>query len=311
MKKKIVFIVGPTATGKTDIALILAKALRTEIISCDAMQVYQELSLLTAKPSPQVLKTIKHHLVDIVSVEEDCDVFHFRKKVLSSIVSMERRKKIPLIVGGSGLYMSILLDGIFEEERRGRNLSMRKKIEDEMKTQGPGLVYERLKIVDPCSAAKIHANDTRRIIRALEVFEVYGKPISELHPKREGLWDSHDVRIFALAMKREDLYARINRRVDCLFDQGVVDEVRSIQDKKISQTASGMIGLKEIQMLLNGDLDEEEAKELIKRNTRRYAKRQLTWFRKEKRITWIDVSPGEAPHAIATKILTCLGASYA
>ncbi|MFA6378260.1 MAG: tRNA (adenosine(37)-N6)-dimethylallyltransferase MiaA [Candidatus Omnitrophota bacterium] len=310
MKPKLIFIVGPTAVGKTDIAFILAKILKTEIVSCDAMQVYKEFSLLTARPSSKILKAIKHHLVGVVSVKENCDVFSFRKRVLSIIAGMERKKKIPLIVGGSGLYMSILLDGIFKEEQGGRHLAIRKKIEEEISRLGAEVVYERLKAVDPLSAAKIHVHDTRRMIRALEVFEIYGKPISELHRERQGLWESHDVKVFALSMKREDLYARINHRVDTIFDQGVVQEVKKIQNKEISQTASGIIGLKEIQLFLDGVLTQEQVKEEIKKNTRHYAKRQLTWFRKDKRLTWIDRGPSEDSREIAERILKYTGEEH-
>ncbi|MCX5681106.1 MAG: tRNA (adenosine(37)-N6)-dimethylallyltransferase MiaA [Candidatus Omnitrophica bacterium] len=188
LKKELIFIVGPTAVGKTDIALALAKILKTEIISCDAMQVYKEFSVLTAKPSAKVLASIKHHLVNTISAKDNFDVFTFRTKVLEAISSIEKRKKIPLIVGGSGLYMSVLLDGIFEEKQSGRNLKIRENIEREIKEKGQEAVYQRLSEVDPKAAAKIHIHDTRRIVRALEVFEAYGKPISELHRKREGLF---------------------------------------------------------------------------------------------------------------------------
>ena len=303
MKKKLFFIVGPTAAGKTETALALAKILKTEIISCDAMQVYKEVSILTAKPSAQALKKIKHHLVGNVSVKENFDVFTFRKKVLKAIAEIEKKKKIPLIVGGSGLYMSILLDGIFEEKDQGRNLKVRKKIEQEIKDKGREAVYQRLEEVDPVSAAKIHINDTRRIVRALEVFEVYGKPMSLLCPKREGLFEKYDVKVFVITMKREDLYQRINARVDKMFEEGAVEEVKRLRKKKISQTASGIIGLKEIRMLFEDKISKDEAKELIKKNTRHYAKRQLTWFRKDKRLTWVEVTPGESPVQNVKKIM--------
>jgi tRNA dimethylallyltransferase len=302
VRKKLLFIVGPTASGKTDIALALAKTLKTEIISCDAMQVYKEVSILTAKPSTQALKKIKHHLVGNVSIKENFDVFTFRKKVLKAIAEIEKKRKIPLIVGGSGLYMSILLDGIFEEKDQGRNLKVRKKIEQEIHDKGREAVYQRLKEVDPAAAAKIHVNDTRRVVRALEVFEVYGKPMSLLRPKREGLWSKYDVSVFVVSMKRDDLYERINARVDKMFESGAVEEVKRLKRKKISQTASGIIGLKEIRMFLDDKISEDEAKELIKRNTRHYAKRQLTWFRKDKRLTWVEIMPGESSEKIVKQL---------
>lgn len=303
MKKKLIFIVGPTASGKTDIALALAKILKTEIISCDAMQVYKEVSILTAKPLASALKKIKHHLIGEISVNKNFDVFMFRKKVLRAISFIERKRKIPVIVGGSGLYMSILLDGIFEEENQGRNLKIRKKIEKQIMDKGREAVYQRLKNVDPASAAKIHMNDTRRLVRALEVFEVYGKPMSELRPKREGLWEKYDISVFVLSPDRDILYDRINRRVDKMFTAGAVPEVKHLKKMKISQTASGIIGLKEIQMFLNGKFSRDEAKDLIKKNTRHYAKRQLTWFRKDKRLMWIEIAPNAHPRQIVKRIL--------
>lgn len=310
MKKKIFFIVGPTAIGKTEIACALAQKIDAEIISCDAMQVYKEISLLNAKPDPAILKKVKHHLISAISVTEDFDVFTFRKKVLRAIGAIEKKKKVPLIVGGSGLYMAILLDGIFEEEHRGRNLRTRKKIEQEIKKNGLMASYERLKKADPRSAEKIHPHDMRRIVRALEVFDVYGKPISALHPKRKGLWNSHDVMIFALTMERPSLYARINDRVEQMFAHDVVGEVKKAGRKKISQTASGIIGLKEIQMLLKGKLDQETAKDLIKRNSRHYAKRQLTWFRKDKRLKWVQIEEKGDLSLAVKNILKQIGASH-
>jgi len=303
MRKKLIFIVGPTASGKTDIAVLLAKQLRAEIISCDAMQVYKEISLLTAKPSSSTLKAVKHHLVNTVSIQDDFDVFTFRKKALAAIARVESRKKIPLVVGGSGLYMSILLDGIFEETSGGRNLAVRQRIEEEIKAQGAEVVYARLKQVDPVSAAKIHFHDTRRMVRALEVYEVHGKPISALHPKRQGLWETHDVVVFAISFERDILYTRINARVEKMFENGVVAEVKKVLKKSISQTAQGIIGLKEIQMLLKGELAESRAREIIQQNTRRYAKRQLTWFRKDKRLTWIMAEAQDSASVLAQKIL--------
>lgn len=303
MKKKLIFIVGPTASGKTDIALILARQLKAEIISCDAMQVYKEVSILTAKPSGEALKSVKHHLINTVSVRRDFDVAAFRKKTLAAIASVERRGKIPLIVGGSGLYMSILLDGIFEDQGTHRDLAVRERIEKDIKTQGVEAVYARLQEVDPVSAAKIHLHDIRRIVRALEVYTTHGKPISALHQDRCGLWQTHDVDIFAISFARGILYERINARVLDMFRQGVIDEVQKVLKKSVSQTASGIIGLKEIQSFLQGRMTQEQTVEMIQRNTRRYAKRQLTWFRKDTRLTWIEADFHETAESVAKKIL--------
>ncbi len=307
MRKKLIFIVGPTASGKTDVALYLAKRLNAEIVSCDAMQVYKEISILTAKPSVQDLRSVKHHLINTISVSEDFDVSIFRSKVLAAIRAIERKKKIPLIVGGSGLYMAILLDGIFKEKHSSCSAIVRQRIEQEIEEFGLEAVYARLQRVDPASAVKIHIHDTRRIIRALEVYETQGKPISILQQKRKGLWSTHDVAAFVISFDRDVLYARINARVEQMFAAGVVDEVQGARKKSMSQTASGIIGLKEIGQLLEGKITQTQAKETIQRNTRRYAKRQLTWFRKDPRLTWVKAGAREDAGQITDKILDILG----
>jgi len=303
IKKKIIFIVGPTAVGKTDVAFWLAKRLKTEIVSCDAMQAYREVSILTGKPSCRMLKTVKHHLIDAVSVTKNFDVFIFRKKALRAIRAIERKKMIPVVVGGSGLYMSALLDGIFEEEHRGRNLEVRKKIEENIQSKGKEKMFERLRKIDPMSASRIHINDVRRLVRALEVFEIYGKPISQLQPNREGLWDKYNVRIFMLNRDRDKLYDRINKRVDKMFKAGALKEIKKIKQKKISQTARGIIGLKETFTFLGGGHDLEKIKESIKKNTRNFAKRQLTWFRRDQRLKWINIKESDTAKSIREEIL--------
>ncbi len=305
-KKKLFFIVGPTAIGKTEIAFWLAKKFKTEIISCDAMQVYKEISILSGKPPQKFLKSIKHHLIDVISINKNFDVFIFRKMVLSAIKAIERKNKIPIIVGGSGLYMSILLDGIFEGGQQAKNLDVRKRIEQRIKENGKEAVYEYLKKVDPTSASKIHINDTKRVVRCLEVFETYGKPISAFHQKREGLWSKYDISIFMLDRVREDLYRRIDTRVDQMINAGALKEIKGIRRKKMSQTARSIIGVKEFLAFLNGDYDLEKTKYFIKRNTRHFAKRQLTWFRKDKRLTWITVDKEATTKEIGSKILDFL-----
>jgi tRNA dimethylallyltransferase len=163
--------------------------------------------------------------------------------------------------------------------------------------------FSKVQEIDPKSAANIHAHDARRLARALEVFEIYGKPISELHAQRQGLWGRYDIRLFALTRSREELYQRINARVRQMFDEGVAQEIQKASRKKFSRTAQGMIGVKEIQAFLKGESTQAQAEELIQRNTRHFAKRQMTWFRKEKRLEWIDVGAQETAQAVAQKIL--------
>ncbi len=302
-QNKIIFIVGPTAVGKTDVACYLARKLNAEIVSCDAMQVYKEVSILTGKPSLRMLSETKHHLIDVVSISRNFDVVTFRKKALMAISSIHKKKKTAIVVGGSGLYMSVLLDGIFEEEHQERNLEIRRKIQADIKREGKEEVFKYLKRIDPLSASKIHINDTRRTIRAIEVYEVYGKPISMLQPNRQGLWNQCDIDIFALDRKRDELYEIINKRVDKMFRAGAAKEIRNIQNKRISRTAKGIIGLKEVRSYIDGDVSLIETKQCIQKNTRNFAKRQLTWFRRDKRINWISVDENSTVKNIGKIIL--------
>jgi len=304
-KKKIVFIVGPTAVGKTEVGCILAQKLKTEVISCDAMQVYKEISILSGKASKEALKKVKHHLIDTISVKDEFDVFQFYQNTLKVIEKILKKEMAPIIVGGSGLYMSILLDGIFEE-KVAPDIALRKKIEDMIQAKGRDWAFEKVKKIDPKMAAKIHPNDLRRMVRILEVYEIYKKPISDLHEKRQGLWGKYDVQIFALTRNREELYENINKRVDQMFQEGAVDEIKNLRQRKLSRTAQGIIGVKEIQALLKGQELEEQTKEIIKRNTRHFAKRQMTWFRKDKRLTWIEIKDKDTAKQVARKVFAMI-----
>ena len=299
--KKIIFIVGPTSVGKTALSAVLARKLKAEVISCDSMQVYKEISVVNNKPPKKLLKEVPHHLVGILSIRKDFDVAAFRKKTREVIRRIQEKSKIPLIVGGSGLYVKILLDGIFE--KNAKNEGLRRTLEAEAKEKGSQVLHEQLKKVDPKAASKIHPHDTKRIIRALEVFLLTKKPISKLQKTRQGLWGNYDIRVFFLDRERDELYRRIDGRVEEMFEQGLVEEIKGLSDEKWSKTAGAMIGLKEVRGFLSGEYGLERAKELMKQNTRRYAKRQLTWFRRDERFKRIPVGEKETPKDIAEKIL--------
>ena len=297
--KKIIFIVGPTAIGKSEVATLIAKKIPSEIISCDSMQIYKEIQIASNKPSLKIREDIVHHLLDIVSVTQKFDVASFNQLARQVIETIHSRNRLPLVVGGSGLYMQILLDGIFEE--RMENLSLREELLERAQDQGPEKLYHELKLKDPAAAAKLHPNDLKRVVRALEVCLSQQGPISQLQKKRQGLWGHCDIKIFGLNCERKSLYQIINQRVDRMFEQGLIDEIQAIEDLPLSQTAQGIIGIKEVRGFLDGDYSLEEAKELMKRNTRRLAKRQLTWFRKEKRIQWFETDNTSLDH-IAERI---------
>jgi tRNA dimethylallyltransferase len=303
-KKRIIFLVGPTAVGKTQVAIRLAKKLNAEIIGCDSMQAYKGMDVLTSMPSPALRKKIPHHLIRFQSPEKEYDVSRYRSQALKKIREIIKKKKTPLFTGGTGHYMSILVDGLFQA--RAQDKRIRARLYKEAQDKGSLFLYARLKKVDPLAAGKIHPHDTKRIIRALEVFEVTGRPISELQQQRTGLWDKYDIRIFSLNIQRDKLYERIDRRVEKMFSRGAVSEAKRLLKKKLSRTASYAIGLRELKGYFDGLYNLDEAKRLMQRNTRRLAKRQLTWFRKDKRIQWIEVADNEKPREIARRIWSAL-----
>jgi len=299
-KPEIIFLVGPTSVGKTQTAVNLAKKIDAEIISCDSMQIYKGMDILTSKPPAALRKKAKHHLISMASPEKEYNVARYRQDALKKIKEIIKKGKTPLFVGGTGLYMSILLEGIFKAKTENKNI--RKKLYQQAETKGSSYLYKRLQRVDPLAALKIHPNDTRRIVRALEVFEETGKPISYLQKERRGLSDEYAVRIFCLNMERQKLYQRIERRIDAMFNQGLLSEVRRLLKLKLSKTAKFAIGIKELKDYLDGLYALEEAKRLMNKNTRNYAKRQLTWFRKDKRIEWLEVRDKEPPASVANRI---------
>lgn len=299
--QKIIFIVGPTAVGKSEIAYSLAQRFNGEIISCDSMQVYREITIATNKPSREILDSIPHHLIDVVSVREEFDVMRFNSLASEAIRGIHARGRLPIVVGGSGLYMQILLDGIFENSPQNKDL--REALEFQAKTRGNQFLYDQLKANDPQAAARIHPNDLRRMVRALEVCMTLQRPISQLQKERHGLWGKFDIRALALTMDRKELCDRINERVEEMFERGIVEEMRKLDGIPLSLTAQGIIGVGEIRAYLKGEYDQEKAKDLMKLNTRQLAKRQLTWFRKEKRLRWIEVKKDDTIEGIVMHVM--------
>jgi len=297
IKKRIIFIVGPTGVGKSEIAVQLAKRINAEIISCDSMQIYKKINIISQKPSWVTRKAVKHHLLDIISPREEYNVADYQKQALLKIKDILRKRKVPLFVGGTGFYTSVLLDGIFEDGTKSNKT--RERLYRQAEKYGKKKLYARLIKVDPEAASRIHPNDLRRLVRALEVYETAKIPISELQKKRKGIAEDFDVRIICLNRDRGELYKRIDLRVDRMFRQGLVAEVKRLLRLKLSRSASAAIGIKEIKGFLNGQYDLAEARRLIKRNSRHYAKRQLTWFRRDKRVKWINIKRRESVRDIA------------
>lgn len=296
----IVFIVGPTAVGKSRVGYLLAKDIGAEIISCDSMQVYKEISILSDKPSGDVCKEVQHHLVDIISVKDGFDVCQYVRLALKAIEEVQSKGNIPIIVGGSGLYVQALLDGIFKDVKGDD--SVRTRLFDESQKHGVDYLHDKLKEVDPVSAENIHPNNLKRVVRALEVNELKGERFSELKHNRKGLWGTKPILIFGLNCDRSYLYQRVEKRVDQMFESGLVDEIRDLQDVPLSQTAQYLIGIREVQAYLKEECSLEEAKILIKQKTRNYVKRQLTWFRKDKRIQWFDLDDALSIETVVERI---------
>ncbi|MDP2939723.1 MAG: tRNA (adenosine(37)-N6)-dimethylallyltransferase MiaA [Candidatus Omnitrophota bacterium] len=301
MLNKVLFLVGPTAVGKTGVALELSKKIPLEVISCDSMQIYKELNIISNKPQQKILKRMPHHLINVVSVKREYNVADFREQALKAIKAIHKKDKIPLIVGGSGLYMSLILDGIFRGAKK--DLQFRSLLNQQAKIYGSLYLHNRLKKIDPQAAQIIHPNDLKRIIRALEVYELTKQPISNLKSERKGIWGKFDIQIFGLLCEREELHNRINARVEIMFRAGLLKEIKAVLKKTLSLTSSYCLGIREIKGYFAGQYDLAEAKRLIKQNSRRYAKRQMTWFRKDKRINWIKITNDDTPKNIAKRIL--------
>jgi len=280
----IIFLVGPTASGKTKLSLKLARKLNAEIVSCDSMCVYKGMDILTSKPSKADLKKVRHHLIDIISPEKEFSVAEYRKMALDKIEDILKRGKTPLFVGGSGLYVKAVTDGLFPSAEK--DLKFRKLQEVLAKKYGRGYLYKKLKRIDPDRAGKIHPNDLRRVIRALEIYHTEKRKPSELNSNTEPL--KYDFKIFGLAVERSELYKNIDDRVDEMFKKGIAGEVKKLSKKTLSMTAGKALGYGEVLGYLKGRYSLEEAKELLKKNTRHFAKRQLTWFRPDRRIHWLS-----------------------
>lgn len=295
MKKKIIVISGPTGIGKSKVAVELAKKLgNAEIISSDSMQIYKEMSIGTAKVTNEEMSGIKHHMIDEVSIHDNFSVYDYQKKTKKLISDMNKRGTIPIIIGGTGLYINSLLYKLdFSSEAEDKEL--REKLNKEAELYGKEYLYNKLKELDPEYAEKLSVNDTFRIIRALEVIYKSGNKYSEENKNFREYNDEYDKLIYILQTDRDLLYDRINKRVDKMFAAGLLDEVKDIiKDMSSEEIASNRallaIGYKELISYLQGEITYERAVDLIKQKSRNYAKRQLTWFRRESEANYIDVN---------------------
>lgn len=277
----LIILTGPTAVGKTELSLKLAERIKAEIVSADSMQVYKYMDIGTAKPSPEERQLIPHHLLDLVEPDQDFSVADYQRYFEKAVASIYAKGKLPLLTGGTGLYIRACIQGF--DLIPGEPLpELRRKLKEQIEEYGPGYLYQSLQDVDPEAAAKIHPNDHRRVIRALEVFLSTGTPISQLQRNRNSN-SKFKVVYILLNRDRNELYNRIEKRVEQMIDAGLIEEVDSLLKKGFSPQLKPMqsLGYKQICRYLNQTCSLEDAIISIKQETRRYAKRQLTWFRKE------------------------------
>ena len=272
-------IVGPTAVGKTALSLLLAERLGAEIISLDSMAVYREMDIGTAKVPLEERNGIPHHMIDIVDPSEDYSLAQYVREARDKIDEIQLRGKKVLFVGGTPLYLKGMLRGIFEGPSADK--AFRARIQMMLKETSPEALHRKLAEIDPVTAQRLHPNDTRRVTRALEVYELTGKPISDFQNQFEAGTPASECHVYVLQMPRETLYARINKRVDKMIYEGFLDEAKALLERKlpIGSTARQALGYKELFDYLDGKIEYVDAVELIKQNTRNFAKRQETWFR--------------------------------
>lgn len=288
MKPKVIVICGPTASGKTALSIELAKQIDGEIVSADSMQIYKDMDIGSAKPSVEEMQGIKHYMLDFVSPEERYNVADYKEEAINAIQEILKKGKVPIVVGGTGLYVDSLIYGI-EYPKMEFDEEYRKELEKRAEVEGLEKLYEEAQKIDPEAMKIISTNDRKRIIRVLEIYKSTGKTKTQQEIESRKNEVPYDYKVFAINMDRELLYDRINRRVDIMIEQGLVEEVKSITEKYNNYpTAMQALGYKEIKEYLDGFLTKEEAIEKVKQETRRYAKRQLTWFRKNKDTVWLD-----------------------
>ena len=287
-KEKVIVICGPTASGKTGLSIELAKKIDGEIVSCDSMQIYKDMTIGTAKPTEEEMQGIKHYLIDCVSPENRYSVADYKKDAIEAIRKIIEKGKIPIVVGGTGLYVESLIYGI-EYNEIEIDLEYRKELEKIEESEGLAKLYEMAEKIDKEAIKKMSENDKKRIGRILEIYHSTGKTKTQLEIESRQKGPEYDYLLFGINMDREKLYDRINKRVDIMIEEGLVNEVKELLRKYNEfPTAMQGLGYKEVVEFLNKKLSKEEMIEKIKMETRRYAKRQITWFKKYKNIKWLE-----------------------
>lgn len=290
MREEILAIVGPTAVGKTKLSLRLAQDLAGEIISADSMQIYEGMDIGTAKASPEEQELVPHHMIDIAEPDEEFSVADFQSEVDELIPAIDQRGKLPMLVGGTGLYVKSVIQGFLFPDME-KDWELRNRLEAEAEEKGTEHVHDKLKEVDPTLADKLHPNDLRRVIRGIEVYRQTGKTITHFKKKAKERPPRYKADKIGLFREREKLYERINKRVENMIDQGLIAEVKNLYEQgyDLELTSMQALGYKQLIKHFEGEYDLEEAIRLIKRDTRHFAKKQLTWFKRDDSIKWFDV----------------------
>lgn len=306
MSDQVLFLVGPTGSGKSKLALALAKKIKGEIISCDSMQVYRGLDIGTAKPTLREQKVVPHHLIDLVSPRSECSVFKHRQLALKAIQQIFEKGRIPMVVGGSGLYVKAIVDGLAEQP--GAQRKIRQQLETQVRHNGLANLYSRLREIDPKRARAVHPSDKRRIIRAFEILESSHRSQADWERETTGL-NRHEIHpvMFGLTRERAELYERIERRVNQMFREGWLEEVKRLRRRGLSKTARAAIGYREILEYLQGKRTQPDMEAEIKKRTRHLAKKQMTWFRRDHRIHWISISGDQFVLQVCQTIIKRLG----
>ena len=289
MKKPLIILTGPTAVGKTRLSIALAKKVNGEIISADSMQVYRYMDIGSAKIKKEEMDGVPHFLVDCLNPDEEFNVVRFQKMAQEAMEDIYARNKIPVLVGGTGFYIQAVT-GAIDFTEHGEDDSYRKELEQFAKEQGPEVLHGMLREVDPASADAIHANNVKRVIRALEYYKQTGKPISAHNQEQREKESPYNLAYFVLNDERSKLYQRIDKRIDDMLEEGLIEEVQKLKDMGYHKGMVSMQGLgyKEILSYLDGTWSLEEAVYVLKRDTRHFAKRQITWFKREKQVEWFN-----------------------
>ena len=305
-KNPLIVLVGPTAVGKSAAAVRLALKLRSEIISADSRMVYRGMNIGTAKPDAAGRAGVVHHLIDVIDPDGSFSAGRFKSMAGAVIQKLHGKGRIPVVVGGTGLYVKLLVRGLWAGPEA--DWAFRERLYEAEQREGAGTLHRRLKEIDPDSALAIKPQDRSKLVRALEVYEKTGRPLSDHHREHRFSESPYDAILIGLRRSRPDLYRRIEARVDQMMADGLVEEVRGLIEKGFSAELPSMKGLgyRQIVGYLNGEYDRDEAVHLLKRDTKRYAKRQFTWFNRDPSIRWIDLAEGDSDEEAYSKVQSIL-----